>query len=407
MRPRETRLTAFGGRPPPAGPEPETTAEPPARTVSEIVAAVNRTLAPEMSDVWVRGEVSGFKDAMSGHWYFDLKDGRALLKSAMFASDNARVKFRPEEGIEVLARGRVTVYPDRGSLQLIVKDLRPVGMGDLALAFEQLKKKLAAEGLFDVSRKRPIPRFPRTIAVVTSVGGAALRDILHVATRRHPGMRVLVVDTPVQGIGSAGEIAAAIARVNRRDDIDALIVARGGGSLEDLWAFNEEPVVRAVAASRIPVISAVGHETDITLCDFAADARAATPSAAAETIVPDAAEVLARIQQLHMRCEAALRRAVPDMRQRVDEWLMRAEKAMRREVDRERRILAQRAARLDALSPLGVLSRGYAVVQRGGRIVRASKDAPVGSAIDIRLHEGHLKATVTQQEESPHGQEER
>jgi exodeoxyribonuclease VII large subunit len=407
--PRTTRLTAFGEPEEPAAPSGEPLpvtraedAEPPARSVTEVVAEVNGLLAPGFSDVWVRGEISGFKAAASGHWYFDLKDEKSILKGAMFRGSNFRVKFRPEEGMEVLARGRVSVYPERAQLQIVVQEIRPVGVGGLALAFEQLKARLAAEGLFDETRKRALPRFARTIGIVTSLNAAALRDMVHVATRRNPAVRLLVCDARVQGEGAADEVARGIARLNARDDVDVIIVGRGGGSIEDLWAFNEEAVVRAVAGSRIPVVSAVGHETDFTLCDFAADHRAATPSAAAETLVPEAAAILEWLDDQRARLQGALARLVPDTRRHVDERMERMEGAMRRLVDHERELLAARAARLDALSPLGVLARGYAVVQREGRVVRAVADAPTGADVTIILRNGRLRATVRETpEESP------
>lgn len=398
---RETKLTTF--------PEVQVSAQaasdgPPARTVSEVVAAVNKALAePAFANVWVRGEVSGFKPASSGHWYFDLKDAGAVLNAAMFRGANQKVRFDVEDGMEVLVRGRVAVYPARSNLQIIVEEMRPVGMGELALRFEQLKRKLDAEGLFSQARKRDLPPYPRCIGIVTSLQAAALRDMLRVATQRFPGIRILVAPARVQGEGAADEIAAAIARLDAHAGCDVLIVGRGGGSIEDLWAFNEEVVVRAVAASRIPVVSAVGHETDFTLCDFAADVRAATPSNAAELVVPDGEATTHYLMDAEARIEAALRRLVPELRQRVDEMHERGQDAMRRALDKERDMLASNAARLEALSPLAVLSRGYSVARRAGKAVRTVDDADVGDDIEIITRGGTLDAKVTgkRREESP------
>lgn len=374
-----------------------TPAEPEGRAVSEVVASVRKLLSndPQLSNVWVRGEISGFKAHGSGHWYFSLKDSGAVLAAVMWRGANARVKFRPEEGMEVLARGRIDVYPERGSMQLVIDELRPVGAGELALRFEQLKRKLEAEGLFAPARKRALPAFPRAVGIVTSLQAAALRDMLRVATTRHPGIRLVVANARVQGEGAAAEIAAGIERMNAHGEVDVIIVGRGGGSIEDLWAFNEEVVVRAVAASRIPVVSAVGHETDFTLCDFAADRRAATPSNACEIVVPDADAIHATLDDADARMAAALDRLVPELEQRVDELETRAEDAMRRALQTERERLAAHAARLDALSPLAVLARGYAVVTKDGKTVRSVDGANVGDDIQVATRDGAWDAKVT------------
>lgn len=369
-----------------------------ARSVSDIVASVNRRLAtdPQLVNVWVRGEISGFKPASSGHWYFDLKDDAAVLNAAMFRGANARVKFQPENGMEVLARGKIAVYPARSNLQIVVEELRPVGAGELALRFEQLKRALAAEGLFAADRKRALPAHPRAVGIVTSLQAAALRDMVRVATARHPGIRLIVANARVQGEGAAAEIAAGVARLNAHGQVDVIIVGRGGGSAEDLWAFNEEAVVRAVAGSRIPTVSAVGHETDVTLCDLAADLRASTPSNACEIVVPDAEALHELLDNGEERMTAALERLVPELRQRVDDLEARARDAVRRRVLKERELLAAHAARLDALSPLGVLARGYAVVRKGERTLRRVKDAKTGDDISITLQDGDIKARVAE-----------
>jgi exodeoxyribonuclease VII large subunit len=396
---REVRLTTFGRQEQPA-PVPVSRSQdgvPPARTVTEVVAAVVRAIGadPTLAAVWVKGEVSGFKRASSGHWYFDLKDEGALLNAAMFRGANQRVRFEPQDGMEVLVHGKVSVYPGRSAVQVVVDEMRPVGMGELALRFEQTRRRLEAEGLFDPRRRRPIPEYPRRVGIVTSLQAAALRDLVRVATERHPGIQLLVCAARVQGEGAAEEVARAIARLNADATCDVLIVGRGGGSVEDLWAFNEEAVVRAVAASAIPVVSAVGHESDVTLCDLAADLRAATPSNAAERVVPDAEATLDLLDERENRALAALDRLVPDLRQRVDELAERAGDAMRRGQQRERDLLAGQAARLHALSPLAVLARGFAVARKDGRLLRSAADAPPGTPLEVVLHDGALDATVT------------
>jgi exodeoxyribonuclease VII large subunit len=278
-------------------------------TVTEAVGAVRTALERELGEVRVRGEISNFKEAVSGHLYFTLKDDRSQLRAVMFKGSTWGLRFLPADGLEVEADGEVTVYEPRGDLQLLIRRMAPAGQGALMQAFERLKRKLEAEGLFAAERKRPLPRFPRAVAVVTSPRGAAVRDLLHVLERRWPPAEVVVVPVPVQGEGAAEAIARGLDRVSASGAADVVIVGRGGGSLEDLWAFNEEVVARAIARCRVPVISAVGHETDTTIADFAADVRAPTPSAAAEIAVPDRREILALFAsaggRLH-RCLAAL-----------------------------------------------------------------------------------------------------
>ena len=267
-------------------------------SVAELTRAIKQTLEPAFETVWVRGELSNVHSPASGHVYFTLKDAEAQIQAVIWRSLARALRFDLEGGDEVLVGARLTVYPPRGQYQLVVEQIEPVGEGALQKAFEQLKAKLAAEGLFDVERKQPIPQLPRAIGIVTSPTGAAIQDLLNIIARRFPPMRVIVVPVKVQGEGAAAQIAAAIRALNHEQLVDVMIVGRGGGSLEDLWAFNEEPVVRAIAASRIPVISAVGHETDVTLSDFAADLRALTPSEAAERAVPRLADVVARLNEL-------------------------------------------------------------------------------------------------------------
>ncbi|MFA5861489.1 MAG: exodeoxyribonuclease VII large subunit [Candidatus Thermoplasmatota archaeon] len=398
MRPRDTRLNAFLPEEKVVAASPATGAadQPLALPVSALIAAVNATLdEPRFADVWVRGEVSGFRPASSGHWYFDLKDENAVLNVAMFAGSNRLMRFRPEDGMEVLVRGKVAVYSARSTLQIVAKDMRPVGAGALQVAFEQLKRRLAAEGLFDQSRKRSLPQYPRRVGVVTSLGAAALRDIIRVAVERNPGIQLLISPARVQGDGAASEIANAISRLNATD-CEVMIVGRGGGSIEDLWAFNEEVVVRAIAASHMPVVSAVGHETDFTLSDLAADLRAATPSNAAEIIVPDADEIVANLDDADARMAGVLERLVPDLRQRLDDLASRSHEGVKRAILRERELLAVNVARLDALSPLATLARGFSVVKGAdGKVVRSYTKAPAGAGITVHLADGSLDAKVT------------
>ena len=291
-------------------------------SVGEVTRAIKESLTEGFSAIWVKGEVSSLKKAGSGHLYFSLKEGSdALLKAVIWRSGAARLTFDLRDGTEVEAFGDLDVYAPRGEYQLIVRQMRPAGLGALLLQLEELKRRLAAEGLFDPARKRPLPQFPRTIGVVTSPVGAAIRDIVKVLRARWPGIRIVLAPVRVQGQGSAAEIAAAIERFNRWGQADLLIVGRGGGSLEDLWAFNEEPVVRAIAGSRTPVISAVGHEVDTTLADLAADVRAATPSNAAEIAVRDAKDLQHRVGVLLERSRRATRKSVLEQRRHLESLL--------------------------------------------------------------------------------------
>lgn len=276
-------------------------------TVSELTGALRELLETTFPEVWVEGELSNAKVWTTGHLYFTLKDGSAQIKGVMFRSALRYLKFKPEDGLHVVVRGRISVYDPKGEYQIVAEHLEPKGFGPLQLAFEQLKKKLAAEGLFEAARKRPLPALPRRIGIVTSIDGAALRDIIRVLRRRYPNANVVIAPCRVQGENAAGEIVRALRQINRIAGVDVLIVARGGGSLEDLWAFNEEKVARAIAASPVPVISGVGHETDFTIADFVADVRAATPSAAAELVVRRKDDFCGHIDRLGERLDAALR----------------------------------------------------------------------------------------------------
>ena len=270
-------------------------------TVSQLSAMLRTSIESQFGDVWLEGEVSNLRIPGSGHVYCTLKDEFSQIRAVLFRSTALRLKFALQEGMCIIVRGRLTVYEPRGEYQIVLDSVDPKGIGALQLAFEQLKARLAAEGLFDEAKKRPLPLFPRRVGIVTSLTGAAIRDMLSVLYRRWPTLYVIVVPVPVQGEGAAQHIANAVALLNEEDLVDVMIVGRGGGSLEDLWSFNEEVLVRAIAASRVPVVSAVGHEIDVTLTDFAADRRAATPSAAAETVVPVLAEVVERLRVLTVR----------------------------------------------------------------------------------------------------------
>jgi exodeoxyribonuclease VII large subunit len=286
-------------------------------SVTELSREIKGMLEGKFPDVWVTGEVSNFRAAGSGHLYFTLKDASAQLRAVCFRNQARYLKFKPQDGISVIARGRLSVYEARGEYQLYVEYLEPAGLGALQLAFEQLKAKLAAEGLFDPARKKPLPVLPRTVGIVTSPSGAAIRDILRVLRRRFPNMNALLYPVKVQGEGAAEEIAAGIAYFSKHSLADVLIVGRGGGSLEDLWAFNEEPVARAIAASKIPIISAVGHETDFTIADFVADLRAPTPSAAAELVVHRKQDFVSELDHRARRMTQVLRLKLSEARERL------------------------------------------------------------------------------------------
>ncbi len=387
-------------------------------TVSELNAQVHELLESSFPEVWVEGEISNCKPYPSGHTYLSLKDEKGQVRAVLFKGAAFGVKFRFVDGLKILARVRVTSYEPRGELQLIISAAEPREKGALQLALEQLKAKLQAEGLFDESRKKPLPPFPKTVGVVTSGQGAAVRDIINVLSRRWPGLEIRVWPVKVQGPGAADEIATAIRGFNAlAPDTEVLLVGRGGGSIEDLWAFNEEPVARAIAESGIPVVSCVGHETDWTIADSVADLRAPTPSAAAELVVPEKAAVRDQLavledgmlQTLRDRLEALGRRLtyaaahplLSDPRrlweqraQRVDELAARLPEAARRAVETTALRLAATAGRLDAISPLKVLGRGYAIATVRGRALTRASQTKAGDEVKVRLHEGEILCEV-------------
>jgi len=324
-------------------------------TVSRLNREVRHLLEQGFARIWLEGELSNVARPSSGHLYFSLKDTDAQIRGAMFRTRNQGLRFQPEEGLQVLVRGRVSLYEPRGDYQLIVDHMEPAGDGALQRAFEELKRRLAAEGLFDAADKRPLPDLPRRIGVITSPTGAAIRDVLSVLHRRFPAIPVLVYPVPVQGRAAAADIAAAIDSAARRADCDVLILTRGGGSLEDLWPFNEEAVARAIQRCTIPLVSAVGHEVDVTIADFAADRRAATPSAAAELVTPDRQELLDRIRHLSIRLQQRLQQARADRRQQLN-WL-----AGRLRAQHPGQVLRQQAQRLDDLERRARLSIAHTV----------------------------------------------
>ena len=361
-------------------------------TVSELTARIKATLELGFDDVVVRGEVSGISRPRSGHIYLNLKDDAACLRSVLWRSAAQRLPFDLQDGLAVRAWGRLSVYAPRGDYQLVIDRVEPEGIGALELAFRQMFARLAAEGLFDPERKRPLPEFPRRIAVVTSPTGAAVRDFLQVSGRRWPTGEVLIVPARVQGAGAAEEVAAAIGLANRVTDVDLIVLARGGGSLEDLWAFNEEVVARAIVASRVPVVSAVGHEVDVTIADHAADFRALTPSEAGERSVPDAREVRDRLDRLRASLARALRDRAADARYRLDDLAARADRAVKEAIDGRRHKLSRLAASLEALSPVGVLARGYSLTtrERDDLLIRRATDLRRGERIVTRLGAGSV-----------------
>lgn len=412
--------------PRPIRPPPPAASERPILGVGQLLAGLSGLFEHHVGRILVVGEISNLHQARSGHAYFTLKDADGQIRAALFRGNGGRLRFALEEGLEVVVEAEVSIYAARGDLQLIVRGVEPRGVGALQLAFEQLRRRLDAEGLFDPALKRPIPVHPRRIGLVTSPSGAAIRDVLEVTGQRFPGIPILISPCLVQGEAAPAEIAAAIGQLARFDDVDVVLLVRGGGSIEDLWAFNSEIVARAVRASRAPVVSGVGHETDFTIADLVADARAATPSAAAMLATPDRAAlaraverdrrrlvglVAGRLERARARLArgtAALaarspRAQVERARARAARASAAAEVAITRRLEQGRRRFIEWATRLDALSPLGVLARGFALVRRAqdGRIVRSSRDVRPTDRLDVRLAEGSLVARVESVDPDP------
>ncbi|MDE3058960.1 MAG: exodeoxyribonuclease VII large subunit [Bacteroidota bacterium] len=395
-------------------------------TVTEITRRIKGVLEMGFSEVWVEGEISNFKQHSSGHWYFTLKDEGAQLSAVMWRSRAAQVLFRPTDGMKVLLRGNITVYEPRGNYQIDCLQIQPLGAGELQLAFERLKKKLQAEGLFDGEHKKPLPLYPERIGIVTSPTGAAIRDMLNILTRRFPGLDIILVPVKVQGIGAAEEIAEAIHSLNDYGNVDVMIVGRGGGSLEDLWAFNEEIVARAIYDSAIPVISAVGHEIDFSIADFVADLRAPTPSAAAELVVRDRAEVLETLRNFCYTMQQHVSAIINSKKERVH--YLRESHSFNKPVD----LLRQRSQRVDemehwllqtishvvslshhrseslmkrvhSLNPQAVLKRGYAIVRKAehsadsdkGKVIPSVKRLSAHDDVQIEFHDGVAQSVIT------------
>lgn len=395
-------------------------------TVGQLNAYVKSILDGDgnLMNVFVCAEISNFTNHYrTGHFYFSLKDEAAVIRAVMFRSSAQRLKFMPQDGMRVLVRGRVSLYERDGQYQLYVDDMQPDGVGALNLAFEQLKEKLTTEGLFAPERKKPLPRCPLRVGVVTSPTGAAVRDIVNVLSRRFPLVEIILQPVQVQGEEAPGQIIRAVQLFNERQAADVLIVGRGGGSIEELWAFNNEGVARAVAASEIPVISAVGHETDYTICDFAADLRAPTPSAAAELCVPDAQGELEKIRLLRRSAGQAMHRRLEGEQQRLDALTARANllepdrlfERRRQAADalfhrlnkaasdlllRQSGRLAPLTGKLDALSPLKVLSRGYAIAYAAHQPVRSVTEVSAGDLLALRWSDGSARCTVLETERS-------
>jgi len=384
--------------------------------VSDLTRLTKELLETSFPLFWISGEISNFTRAASGHWYFSLKDDRAQVRCVMFKGRNSLVGSMPHEGDLIEARATVTLYEARGDFQLTIEFMQPAGMGRLYEAFEQLKQRLQAEGLFDLARKQVIPASPQRIGVVTSPDAAALRDVLTAIRRRYPGMGVIIYPTPVQGKGSAELIAQAIQLADQRQEVDTLLICRGGGSIEDLWSFNEEIVARAIAACRLPTISGVGHETDFTIADFVADLRAATPTAAAELACPDQSQLRQQVAQSEQRLMRAMQSLLRQQSQTLDflsrrlispaqqlqqqkqalqQWQHRLQLAMQQSLQARRRRLEHLATSLQQLNPHQVLARGYAIVQQqDGRAVTNTSQLAVGESLQLTLHQGQAQVVV-------------
>lgn len=432
--------------------------EPAVLSVEELNVSIKKLLEGQLSLVWVRGEISNFKAHTSGHFYFSLKDAKSQISAVMFRGHNSRLRFKPADGVEVIVRGRISVYEPRGNYQILCEMMEPVGAGALQRAFEQLKEKLRAEGLFEAARKRPIPTMPQHVAIVTSPTGAAIRDILNILSRRAPWLPVTLVPTLVQGEGSAEKIAEAFLKAQRLPNVDVIIVGRGGGSIEDLWAFNDEKLARLIAASPIPVISAVGHEIDFTISDFVADLRAPTPSAAAELVAKSSQELTHRLGQMMKSLNLSMQRffklreqklqilakSLVDPQKKLQDLILRNDdlldrlqmafsrilserqyevrllrerlgtpqrqieakqqrlqflqqnlhRSMNHQMERQQAAWSRLTGILDSLSPLRVVERGFAIVRKEGRILKEVSQAKAGDQIQITLDHGVLEARV-------------
>lgn len=399
---------------------PNTISPPTILTISALTDLIKDTLEDNFAQVWVRGEISNLSVPASGHWYFTLKDSRSQLRCAMFRTHNRRIPFRPENGQQVICQGRVSLYAQRGDVQFIGDSMEVEGVGGLQLAYEQLKQSLELEGLFEQQHKQTLPSHPRTIGVITSATGAAIHDILNVLTRRFAGTHIILRPVMVQGEQAASEVANAIDEFNSHQQAEVLIVGRGGGSIEDLQAFNTEIVARAIYASQIPLISAVGHETDYTIADFVADQRAPTPSAAAELVVKNRLELEQHLDQLSLRLQSSMLnrlQQIKDKQHNLSERLRSPAQllkikqqrfsalrqqllvAFERHYTQRRQQLLHLSAQLDLLSPLHTLERGFATISltsQPKKMVRTTHQLRQGDSINLRLHDGRAVATITQ-----------
>lgn len=392
-------------------------------SVSQITRTISRTIEqqPQLQNVWVKGQISNLGTPSSGHIYFTLKDEKSAIRSVVFRSSASRLKFMPRDGEEVLVHGKINIYAASSEYQIIVDKIEPMGIGALQRAYEELKKRLSDQGLFDSHHKKPLPMFPKKIGVITSQTGAAIQDILQQLQKRFPLVHLILYPTLVQGEFAATQIANAIHELNKRTDIDVLIVGRGGGSAEDLWAFNEEVVARAIFASTIPVISAVGHETDFTISDMVADHRSPTPSAAVEHVVPDQQEIIPQLNAQKERLRNLLARRLTNLRdelnaleeglspanrrdainqlyQTIDNLEATFHKSLMDKIDTKNDLLQAFADRLNGLSPLATLKRGYSITRTSkGEIITSNKQANVGDRLDVTLSDGSLVCTVDEQ----------
>lgn len=386
-------------------------------TVSDLTGLIKSALEESFYDIWMEGEISNLRIPTSGHVYLTLKDKASQIRAVIFKSSARNIKFELKDGMHIICHGKITVYDVRGEYQIVIDTVEPQGIGALQLAFEQLKEKLFKEGLFDAKRKRPIPLLPGKIGIITSPTGAAIRDMLNIINRRFANVHIIINPVPVQGEGAGIEIARAIEEMNGFEDIDVVIVGRGGGSLEDLWAFNEEVVARAIYNSRIPVISAVGHEIDFTISDFVADLRAPTPSAAAELVVKNKQDLMESLSHIFSRLKNGIKtlfdakrsvlreeiRAMKDPATRINEYIQRIDDlsirlsgGIGRYLDGLKKQAEAAAGKLNALSPLATLSRGYSIAMKlpEMQIIKDAKDIQKGDEVNIRLHKGEIICVV-------------
>ena len=364
-------------------------------TVSQLTSSIKIVLEDSFRNLWVEGEISNFK-AVAGHFYFTLKDDKSELKCVFFKSSNEKIKFEMKDGMQVLCCGKISIYEQRGVYQLYVAKIEPKGVGELQLAFEQLKEKLFKEGLFDEAHKKPIPLLPERIGIVTSITGAAIRDILHVLNKRFSNVEIIINPVKVQGDGAKEEIASAIEEFNTLGNVDVMIVGRGGGSLEDLWAFNEEIVARAIYNSKIPVISAVGHEIDWTISDFAADMRAPTPSVAAEIVIAKKSELADRLDEIEKKITLFPMDMIKECEQRLDEIEEGMVLRFRHYIELKGENFKLLSEKLGILSPVGILDRGYSISFKlpDRKIIKNSKDIKKGNLIETRVSKGSFVSKI-------------